>query len=122
MKQYKGYLGTVEYDDKARILHGEVLGVRDVIAFQADRASASRRRFAIRWTTTSRFARSAARSRTSRSPASSWCGWNEKLHRELSLIAQRTGQSLNGLVTEYLRREAQQALPDACEKPENVLA
>lgn len=34
MLTYKGYTGHVDYDDKAGIFHGEVLGLRDVITFQ----------------------------------------------------------------------------------------
>jgi predicted HicB family RNase H-like nuclease len=34
MMQYKGYLGAVEYDDEAKLFHGEVLNMRDVITFQ----------------------------------------------------------------------------------------
>jgi predicted HicB family RNase H-like nuclease len=33
---YKGYVGTVEYDDEAGIFHGEVIGLRDVITFQGE--------------------------------------------------------------------------------------
>jgi predicted HicB family RNase H-like nuclease len=32
--KYKGYLGEVTYDAIARIFHGEVLGLKDVITFQ----------------------------------------------------------------------------------------
>ena len=35
MIEYKGYFGKVEYDAQANILHGEVLGIRDVVTFQA---------------------------------------------------------------------------------------
>ena len=31
---YKGFLGTVEYDDKAHIFSGEVINTRTVITFQ----------------------------------------------------------------------------------------
>ena len=31
---YKGYHGQVNYDEEAKILHGEVGGLRDVITFQ----------------------------------------------------------------------------------------
>ena len=31
---YKGYSGTVRFDDEAEIFHGEVLGLRDVVTFQ----------------------------------------------------------------------------------------
>jgi predicted HicB family RNase H-like nuclease len=34
MLKYKGYSGHVEYDDEARLFHGEVLDTRDVITFQ----------------------------------------------------------------------------------------
>ena len=35
MLKYKGFLGNVVYDDEAKILHGEVVGIDDVITFQA---------------------------------------------------------------------------------------
>jgi len=31
---YKGYTGNVEYDDEARLFHGEVIDTKDVITFQ----------------------------------------------------------------------------------------
>jgi len=34
MLNYKGYTGKVNYDDEARIFHGEILDTRDVITFQ----------------------------------------------------------------------------------------
>lgn len=34
MMQYKGYIGHVSYDDEAKIFHGEVVGLQDVITFQ----------------------------------------------------------------------------------------
>lgn len=35
MMEYKGYIGHVEFDDGADILHGEVINIRDVVTFQA---------------------------------------------------------------------------------------
>lgn len=32
--KYKGYQGTVTFDEEAKIFHGEVLGLKDVITFQ----------------------------------------------------------------------------------------
>ena len=34
MLQYKGYTGQVEFDDEARLFHGEVIDLRDVVTFQ----------------------------------------------------------------------------------------
>jgi predicted HicB family RNase H-like nuclease len=34
MMEYRGYIGKVELDDEAGILHGEVINIRDVITFE----------------------------------------------------------------------------------------
>ncbi len=34
MIKYKGYTGSFEYDDEAKIFHGEVVGLSDIITFQ----------------------------------------------------------------------------------------
>ena len=34
MVDYKGFIGTVEYDDKAHIFSGEVINTRTVITFK----------------------------------------------------------------------------------------
>ncbi|MDP3788106.1 MAG: type II toxin-antitoxin system HicB family antitoxin [Candidatus Chromulinivorax sp.] len=34
MMKYKGYLGVVQFDDEAKIFHGDVVGLKDVITFQ----------------------------------------------------------------------------------------
>ncbi len=36
---YKGYTGVVEFDDDAKILHGEVVGLKDIITFQGESVS-----------------------------------------------------------------------------------
>jgi predicted HicB family RNase H-like nuclease len=34
MMEYKGYIGIVEYDDDARLFHGDIINTRDIITFQ----------------------------------------------------------------------------------------
>lgn len=34
MMKYKGYVGHVQYDDEAKIFHGDILGIKDVVTFQ----------------------------------------------------------------------------------------
>ncbi len=34
MMKYKGFFGRVEYDDEAKIFHGEILGLKEPIIFQ----------------------------------------------------------------------------------------
>jgi len=38
MLNYKGYIGSVEFDDENEIFTGEIINTRDVITFQADTA------------------------------------------------------------------------------------
>jgi predicted HicB family RNase H-like nuclease len=43
--EYKGYVGTVQFDEEAEIFHGEVINLRDVITFQADSVEGLKREF-----------------------------------------------------------------------------
>ena len=45
MLTYKGYKASVVYDDEADVLHGEVLGPRSVITFQATSIEQLKREF-----------------------------------------------------------------------------
>lgn len=45
MMTYKGYSGTVRFDDEGEILHGEVLGLRDVVTFQGTTVEELKRAF-----------------------------------------------------------------------------
>ncbi len=38
MLQYKGYTGSITFDEEASLFHGEVLGLKDVITFQGSAA------------------------------------------------------------------------------------
>jgi predicted HicB family RNase H-like nuclease len=38
MKPYKGYVGSIAFDDEDMVFHGRVLGLRDVVTFEADSA------------------------------------------------------------------------------------
>lgn len=36
MIEYKGYLAKIDIDEDARLFHGEVINLRDIITFEAD--------------------------------------------------------------------------------------
>jgi predicted HicB family RNase H-like nuclease len=38
MKLYKGYAGSIEFDDEDMVFHGRVLGIRDIVTFEAETA------------------------------------------------------------------------------------
>lgn len=45
MMEYKGYVGKVEFDDKAGIFHGDVINTRDIITFQGTTVEEVRQAF-----------------------------------------------------------------------------
>lgn len=38
MKLYQGYSGSIEFDDEDMVFHGRVLGIRDIVTFEAESA------------------------------------------------------------------------------------
>src|SRR5438046_2139565 len=110
MMRYKGYIGRVEYDPDAKLLHGEVVGVRDVITFQADSATDIERAF--RESVDDYLAFCRQRGETPERPHSGQfvVRAGAQLHRNLTSIAQATGKSLNAVVVEYLQRQVGQSL------------
>jgi predicted HicB family RNase H-like nuclease len=45
--EYQGYMAQVEFDDDAKLFHGRVVGLRDVITFQAERAEDLKHEFTV---------------------------------------------------------------------------
>lgn len=43
--EYKGFIGTVEYDEESEIFHGEVINLKDVITFQSDSVAGLKHEF-----------------------------------------------------------------------------
>src|SRR5437016_2779657 len=107
MMNYKGYFGRVEYDADSKILHGEVVGLRDVITFQADSVAGIEKAF--RQSVDDYLAFCRARGERPEKPASGQfvVRAGAKLHRDLTAIAHATGMSLNAVVVEYLKREVE---------------
>lgn len=60
MLKHKGYLGHVQFDDKAHLFHGEVINAQDVITFQGETVSELKQAFIDSVETYLAFAKSAA--------------------------------------------------------------
>ena len=45
MMKYKGYLGVAKYDDEAKVFHGEIINIRDVVTFQSVEANKLKQAF-----------------------------------------------------------------------------
>ncbi len=103
MMKYKGYIGHVEYDDEARIFHGEVVGLRDIITFQGSSVDELEKAFKesiddyLAWC-----------KKRGEKPEKTFSGTfnlriTPALHAKLALQAQMAGLSLNSYVIEKLQ-------------------
>ncbi len=104
MLKYKGYTGYVEFDDEARIFHGEVLDLRDVITFQGKSVEEIERAFRDSVDDYLEFCK-----QRGEEPDKSFSGrlmlrLPPHLHRKAYVSAKREGKSLNQWIEEKLDR------------------
>lgn len=103
MMEYKGYIGKVEFDVEAGIIHGEVINTRDVITFQGDSVAEVKKAFHESVDDYLEFCKT--RGETPDKPFSGQFVTRipPDLHRQLNVAAVLAGKSLNAFVTEQLQ-------------------
>ena len=110
MMNYKGYTGIIEFDEEARIFHGEVVGLRDIITFQGksieelENAMAESVDFYLEWC--------AERNKKPEKPYSGrfMIRTSPELHSKAVIAASRMGVSLNKYVEKAIEDETRQVL------------
>jgi len=100
--EYKGYKGHIEIDEEARIFHGEILYINDVITFQADCYDDLEREFHASVEDYIEFCRL-----NNRPPEKPYSGnvpvrMSPELHREVTYAAKRRSQSVNKFIIEAI--------------------
>ena len=108
--KYKGYVGVVEFDEDAKIFHGEVVGLRDVITFQGrsvdelETAMAESVDFYLDWC--------AERNKRPEKPFSGkmMVRTTPDLHSRAAVAAVRVGLSLNKYIEKAIEDETRQVL------------
>jgi len=107
MMEYKGYIGKVEIDDEAGILHGEVINIRDVITFEG--ASVDEIQQAFRESIDDYLEFCTQRGESPEKPFSGKfvVRLPTELHRKAYVQARLADKSLNGWVTEVLQTALQ---------------
>jgi predicted HicB family RNase H-like nuclease len=104
MLKYKGYTGHAEFDDEARLFHGEVLDLRDVITFQGTSVEELEREFRNSIDDYLEFCEE-----RSEEPDRPFSGrlmlrLPPNVHREVYVRARQEGKSLNQWIAEKLEQ------------------
>jgi len=99
---YKGYDGSITFDDEAEIFHGEVINTRDVITFQGK--SVKELKKAFKDSIDEYFAFCEERGEKPEKPFSGnlVIKINPELHKKLALQAKKKRKSLTTLIEERL--------------------
>jgi predicted HicB family RNase H-like nuclease len=109
--EYKGYIGKLDIDPEADLLHGEVLGLRDVITFQGRTPAEAEKAFHESVDDYLEFCK-----RRAEQPEKPYSGKfmlrvDSATHRRASLQAAAAGVSLNAWISRVIAKELQAATP-----------
>ncbi len=102
--KYKGSIGQVAYDEDAKIFHGEVIGLKDIITFQGESVKELEQAFKDSINDYLEFCH-----KRGESPEKTFSGKihvriNPKLHVNLATQAAKHGISLNDFITQKLSK------------------
>jgi predicted HicB family RNase H-like nuclease len=104
--KYKGYTAVLKADEEQGILFGRVLGLRDVITFQAETVSQAIKEFHISVDTYLELCRSRQQSPEKPYSGNFMVRVNPELHRQIAILAQTKSVSINSLVASLIRDAA----------------
>jgi predicted HicB family RNase H-like nuclease len=104
MREYKGYRGMVEYDPDDRVLHGRVLGIRDVVTFEGRSIDELERAFHDSVDDYLAFCAELGQEPNRPYSGRLMLRLSPDLHRQLDEEAKAHRTSLNQLITEKLER------------------
>jgi len=102
--KYKGYTAHVVFDDEAKLFHGEVIGIKDVITFQGESVKELEKAFKDSVEDYLDFCRE--RGEKPEKPYSGRFNLRitPELHARLDVAAKSQGESLNSFVAHALER------------------
>ena len=103
MMKYKGYMGQVELDAEAGILHGQVVGIRDVVTFQGESVKEVEQAFHDSVDDYLAFCKEQKQEPDKPCSGKFVVRLDSSLHRELNMWASEKGESLNTIVVERLQ-------------------
>ena len=100
---YKGYVGIFAYDEDADVLHGRVIGLRDVITFEGRSIDELKLALADSIEDYLEFCRERGEEPEKPLSGKFVVRLEPALHRAIATAAEREGKSLNGWVKDRLQ-------------------
>jgi predicted HicB family RNase H-like nuclease len=102
--KYKGYIGQVVYDEDAKIFHGEVIGLKDVITFQGESVKDLEQAFKDSINDYLEFCRERGENPEKTFSGNIRVRMEPKLHASIAFEAMKKGISLNDLINQKLSK------------------
>jgi predicted HicB family RNase H-like nuclease len=102
---YKGYSANITFDDKNDLLHGEIVGIRDVVTFQGWSVEELRAAFRDSMEDYLDFCRQRGESPDTPLSGRFVLRISPELHHRLQALACKSGQSLNAWIAARLEDE-----------------
>lgn len=107
MMQYHGYLARVEYDDEAKIFHGEVINTRDVITFQGKSVDELKKAFEASVKDCLAFCRERGEEPDKPFSGCFTVRLSPDQHKKVIMAAEKNGKNLDSWMAEKLLQAAQ---------------
>lgn len=119
--EYKGYVGKVDVDLEAGILHGEVMYLRDVITFQGETTSEIQQAFHDSIEDYLDFCQSEGEEPEKPFSGKFLVRLTAEQHKLVSIAAASKGSSLNTWVADHLSKDAEKELSEKGISTANIL-
>ncbi|NUM78605.1 type II toxin-antitoxin system HicB family antitoxin [candidate division KSB1 bacterium] len=107
MMHYHGYLARVEYDDEAKIFHGEVINTRDVITFQGKSVDELKKAFEASVKDYLAFCRERGEEPDKPFSGCFTVRLSPDQHKKVIMAAEKNGKNLDSWMAEKLLQAAQ---------------
>jgi predicted HicB family RNase H-like nuclease len=101
--EYDGYIGVIEVDEEANLLHGQVVNTRDVITFQGRNVKELRAALKESIDDYLEFCRKRGEEPEKPFSGKFMVRVDPSLHRELTLVAATEGKSVQSVVREAIQ-------------------
>ena len=102
--EYKGYIAKVDLDVEARVFHGEIINMSDVVTFEADCFDDLEKEFHLSVDDYLKYCDELGEEPTKPFSGKFVLRVNSELHKEIYLKSKLSDQSINSWITEVLEK------------------